>query len=87
LALAIVSERSEQAVLLFGAEEALREASGVSRPPVFQPAYEAAVAQLRTALGEPQFATAWEAGRALSLEEAVVEALAQAEELVNTFHA
>jgi tetratricopeptide (TPR) repeat protein len=39
------------------------------------------VAEVRAALGESDFTAAWEAGRALPLEEAVAEALALADEL------
>ena len=44
--------------------------------------YEAQVARVRAALGQEVFAAAHEAGRSLSLEEAVAEALALADELM-----
>jgi len=42
---------------------------------------EQEVPEVHAALGESDFAAAWEAGRTLSLEQAVAEALALADEL------
>jgi predicted ATPase/class 3 adenylate cyclase len=75
LALAMAVHRPEQAVRLFAAEEALRDASGIHLPPVYHSAYERALADLRATLDESAFAAAWEEGRTLPLESAVSEAL------------
>jgi predicted ATPase/DNA-binding CsgD family transcriptional regulator len=68
----------EWAVRLFGASEALREASTgsayLSVSPAEYAAYEDARDATRVALGESSFAASWRAGRALSLAEAVEEA-------------
>ena len=58
------------------AEAARREATGAVLNPVDRPEHEGAVAALRVSLGEGAFAAAWEAGRALSLDEALADALA-----------
>lgn len=57
--------------------EAKREAMGAPVAPVDRNRYEHALAALRAALGEPVFATTWAEGRALSLEQAVAEALSE----------
>jgi hypothetical protein len=41
-----------------------------------RPTHERALAAARQGLSEPAFAVAWAAGRALSLEQAIAEALA-----------
>jgi hypothetical protein len=77
----------ERAARLLGATEVLLEASGKNfddterigngRIPITsQSDYERHVAAVRTALSDQAFAAAWEAGRALSLEQAIAEALA-----------
>jgi DNA-binding NarL/FixJ family response regulator len=53
----------------------LREAIGVPIPPVSRAEYERDVAAVRAQLDEATFASAWAAGRALSLDQAVAEAL------------
>ncbi|MFN8497210.1 MAG: BTAD domain-containing putative transcriptional regulator [Anaerolineae bacterium] len=62
---------SAWAVTLLGAAEALRDAARTPIPPVEYPAYRATVAILEAGLSGAEFATAWDAGRAMSLEEAV----------------
>ena len=64
----------ERAVRLFGAAEALRDEFGMSWK---EPANNPEVTRARAALGEQAFAAAWAAGRALSLEATVAEALAE----------
>jgi DNA-binding NarL/FixJ family response regulator len=59
---------------LFGAAEAQREAVGAPAPRR-QAVYQQTVERLRAALGPGAFATAWAAGRALPLAEAIVEAM------------
>jgi tetratricopeptide (TPR) repeat protein len=63
------------ATRLFGAAEALREQMGAAREGVDQPDYEAAVKAARGALQPSRYREAWAAGRALSSEAAVGEAL------------
>ena len=45
-------------------------------PPIDQAAYDRTVADVRARLGEPAFAAAWAAGRALPLAQVVAEAKA-----------
>ena len=68
-----------RAARLYGAAEAAREAIGAPMPR-HHARSEQAVARARAGLGEPAFAAAWAAGRALPLAEAVAEALAVAPE-------
>jgi ATP/maltotriose-dependent transcriptional regulator MalT len=70
---AALSRQDERAVRLFAAAEALREAIGAieARSSSVEDAREMA----RAALGESAFAVAWDAGRALTLSDAVSEAL------------
>jgi hypothetical protein len=70
---------AERAARLLGAAAAAREATGALLPPVEQPDHDATVQAARVALGEAAFATAWAAGQALTLDEAVAEALAEDE--------
>jgi len=65
----------ERAGRLLGAVDAARVAAGTGRPAhaLHRESIEAAI---RSALGEPAFAAAYEAGRGLSFTEAVAEALA-----------
>lgn len=65
----------EQAVRLFRAAEALREAISSPLCTFDQSRYDSSVAAVRTALGEEAFTTAWEAGRAMTLEQAIAYAL------------
>jgi hypothetical protein len=65
-----------RAVRLWGAAEALREAIGNQRWHIFQDSYDHAQAAARRQLSEEEWARAWAAGRALTVEQAVAEALA-----------
>ena len=83
--LAVIAERSgaaEQAVRLFAAVETLEEMSGAALSPrrtlPARPVFERSLAAARARLGEIAFAAAWDAGRALTIEAAVAEALAVA---------
>jgi hypothetical protein len=67
--------RFEAAARLLGAAEALRRVIGAPRAPVYQPQYNARLTTLRNALDEEAFTAAWEAGRAMTWEEAVAYAL------------
>jgi predicted ATPase/DNA-binding SARP family transcriptional activator len=75
--LAMLQGEIERAARLFGAAETLREAGRVVLPPVDRAEHEASVDAARTALGEEAFAAAWAAGRALSMEQAITDALGQ----------
>ncbi|MCC6628694.1 MAG: hypothetical protein IT340_14990, partial [Chloroflexi bacterium] len=70
---------AHRATRLLGAAAAVRETIGVPLPPVDRPAVEARVRQARSVLGGERFAAAWSAGRAMTLDEAVGEALAETE--------
>jgi predicted ATPase/DNA-binding CsgD family transcriptional regulator len=63
-----------RAARLYGAAEAAREAIGAPMPR-HHARSEQAVAKARAGLGEPAFAAAWAAGRALPLAKAVAEGL------------
>jgi predicted ATPase len=71
----VVAGQGERAARLLGAATALREKVGAPLLPTGRGNVEQAVALARAALGEEQWAVAFAAGRALSLEEAVAEAL------------
>jgi non-specific serine/threonine protein kinase len=64
-----------RAAHLFGAADALREAAGVTLPPPHRAIREPRVAAARAALRPEVFETAWAAGRAMALDEAVQYAL------------
>jgi predicted ATPase/class 3 adenylate cyclase/Flp pilus assembly protein TadD len=64
----------EKAARLFGAGEALRESIRSVIDPVDQPVYEGRLKSLRAELGKEQFASTWDAGRALTLEQAAAYA-------------
>jgi len=66
-----------QAAMLFSTAHALRETLGAPLPPVDLAAYESVIATCRTQLGEAVFARAWDAGKALSLEQAFDIALSK----------
>ncbi len=73
----VAARRSpNQAAHLFAAVAALRQSIGASRPPAERAWCEEAMAEIRRALGEPAFATADAAGRALTPDQAVAAALA-----------
>ncbi|HEU5103349.1 MAG TPA: tetratricopeptide repeat protein, partial [Roseiflexaceae bacterium] len=74
-AAAIALGQASHAARLFGAAEALREAIDAPLPPVEHADYERDVAAARSQLDEAAFATAWAAGRALTLEQAIAYAL------------
>ena len=80
-AVAAATERAEPAVRLFGASEMLRVRKGFSEPVIERERFDQAVAPARAALPAERFAAAWEAGQLLSVEEAISEALAVAEEV------
>jgi hypothetical protein len=70
--------QGSRAARLWGAAAALREAIGAPLSPAQRESHERAVAPVRAACGEAEFAAAWIAGEALTLEQAVAEAIAPA---------
>jgi tetratricopeptide (TPR) repeat protein len=71
----LVAQGHATAARVGGAAEALREALGATLHPLLHSGHERAVAAMCAALGEEVFAAAWEAGQAMTLEEAIAEAL------------
>ena len=69
--------RPARAARLLGAAAAARQARGILRPPVEQAGHEELVQRVEAALVGPAFDAAWAAGAALTLEQAVAEALAE----------
>lgn len=65
----------QRAARLLGAADALVIGTGATLERTDQIVFDADVETAREALGEADFAAAWDAGRALSLEQAVAEAL------------
>jgi hypothetical protein len=72
---AIGEEQPRRGVRLLGAADRLRETIGAPLPPQEQVDHERRLAALRAALDEPTFDAAWAEGRAMTLEEAVAEAM------------
>jgi hypothetical protein len=66
---------------LFGAGERLREETGAPLPPSERARYEEGVGLARAALSPEDFARAWAEGRALSLNDAIAEAMRTARQL------
>jgi len=73
--IAAASGQPERAARLFGAAEVLREPVGMPLPPAYRAAYERDVAAIRAQLDDTTLAAAWAAGRAMTLEQAIAEAL------------
>jgi predicted ATPase/transcriptional regulator with XRE-family HTH domain len=67
-----------RAARLWGAAEALREATDERRWHIYQRTYDRTLADARVQLAEAEWATAWAAGRALTAAQAVAEALEDA---------
>jgi hypothetical protein len=65
---------------MLGVAAKLRESIGFPQPPLEAEDTESAVAEARAALGEDAWQAAYAAGRALSLEEAIAEALGEEQE-------
>ena len=74
---AVAQGRAPKAVWLLGAAATLRASIGSVVDPVDQPAYESRLAALRAQLDDELFAAAWEAGWAVSLDEAIAQALTE----------
>jgi DNA-binding NarL/FixJ family response regulator len=63
------------AARLCGFAESLRTLLRAPLTPIDRPAYQQTIAALRAQLDEPTFLNAWAAGQALTLEEAIAEAV------------
>ncbi|HTD80451.1 MAG TPA: AAA family ATPase [Chloroflexota bacterium] len=74
-AVATTQGRPVRAARLWGAAEALREATDEQRWHVFERTYESALTSARSQLSPLDWVTAWNAGRALTSQQAVAEAL------------
>jgi hypothetical protein len=70
-------EQWERAVRLLGAAEALCETLGRTLPAAVAAEYERTMEAAHAALSEEAFAAIWEAGRAMTVEQAVAYALKQ----------
>jgi hypothetical protein len=67
-------DQAERAARLFGAAEALRAAIDTPLSPGERADYDRSVAATHAALGQAGFAAAWEAGRAMTLDDAINQA-------------
>jgi hypothetical protein len=67
--------RPERAARLLGASAALRDDMGAPLAPTSRADHDHAANAARAALGEDAFAAAWAVGHAMSLEEAITDAL------------
>ncbi|WP_231972187.1 LuxR C-terminal-related transcriptional regulator [Mycobacterium sp. E3251] len=63
-----------EAARLFGAADSIRKRTGIVRFRVYDADYETSVETTRKALSDEEFSTAWEAGAALSTDEAIAYA-------------
>ncbi|HEX5572262.1 MAG TPA: hypothetical protein VFX31_12795, partial [Ktedonobacterales bacterium] len=70
--------RPAPAARLFGAADALLERIGLVLAPVDALTFDRDLASARAALDPAIFAAAWDAGAALTTEDAIAEALAEA---------
>jgi tetratricopeptide (TPR) repeat protein len=68
-------DAGRRAARIFGAAEALREKLGAPLLPIYHDHYQRGVAATRAHLDEATFAAAWAEGRAMTLEQAIAEAL------------
>lgn len=81
---AVAQGRPLRAASLWGTTEALREATGEQRWPIFQHSYDRMLAAGRMQVHEADWAAAWAAGRALTAVQVVAEALEKAETAVSS---
>ncbi|MDQ5830451.1 MAG: tetratricopeptide repeat protein, partial [Actinomycetota bacterium] len=72
---AAMQGRPERAARLLGASAALRDEMGAPLAPTSRADHDHAANAARAALGEDAFAAAWAVGHAMSLEEAITDAL------------
>ncbi len=73
--LATAQEQAERAARLFGAAEALQAVFHFILAPADRADHDRDVATVRAALGEAAFVAAWAEGRAMTMEQAIDEAL------------
>ena len=78
-ALAMAENAPPRAARLAGAAQAAREGISAILPPKQRRTHEKTVAAARAALGEDAFTDAWNAGRAMTMEQAVEYALSEGE--------
>ena len=74
-AVALAQGSPHAAARFLAATATLRATLGTSQTLAERTEYDSTVAAVRSAAGDPAFARAWQAGQALSLEEAIAEAL------------
>jgi predicted ATPase/transcriptional regulator with XRE-family HTH domain/Tfp pilus assembly protein PilF len=74
--LALIRLRRTLCIQLLGAAEALRESVGIPLPLAFRDDYERCVSAARVDIDDAGFELSWQAGRELSLEEAILTASA-----------
>ncbi len=72
---ALLAENPERAARLWGAAEALRQSIGVREAPASHATHHRLIAAAREQVGEAKFAAEWAAGEALTLEQALAEAV------------
>ena len=77
---AALDKEPDRAARLWGAAERLRQAIVCRRAPAARATYERAMAAARAQLSDEGFAAAWKAGAALTLEQAIAEAMDDAAE-------
>jgi len=73
-AIAVDAGSHLEAARLFGAADGIRQRIGQVRFKIFDAGYEASVAELRNAMGEKDFDSAWAEGAGLSTDEAIAYA-------------
>jgi len=73
-ALAAQAGNHRETARMFGATHTLRQRMGVVRYQIYQASHEAAVSDVRSALGQQNFDAAWAEGAALSTDEAIAYA-------------
>lgn len=71
---AMAQGRAERAALLLGAAKASFDATGSRTLPLDQAEFDSSASAARAQLGEHAFAAAWEAGRVLTLDQAIAYA-------------
>jgi tetratricopeptide (TPR) repeat protein len=69
--IALAEKRSPRATRLYGAASVLRERLGLTVTPAERPPHEDALKKMHTSLPDAAFTQEWEAGRALSIDEAL----------------
>jgi non-specific serine/threonine protein kinase len=79
-----LGSKAERAVRLLGGAEALREVASTPLPPYRRADYDRDIALVRAQLDDSALASAWEAGRAMTIEQAVAYALEEMPQRVST---